>query len=89
MEKDFGIAYSKRPHTGVKITASEFRGNMYIHIREYTLDGDTGKMYPTKSGYAMPGEHLDSVIYRLEQVSNFLGHYYRQDKNQLSFDFGD
>lgn len=87
MEKDFGIAFSKRIDVGVKVTASEFRDNMYIHIREYALDGDNGKMFPTKSGYAIKGEYIDSVIEKLEQVSVFLGYYYSKDSAQLSFDF--
>ena len=89
MEKDFGIAYSKRLGTVVKVTASEFRGSMYIHIREYNLDGDNGVMFPTKSGYAIQGAYLDDVIAKLENVSKFLGHYYSKDLDQLSFDFGE
>ena len=60
MEKDFGIAYNKRIDVGVKITAGEFRDKMHIHIREYALDGDNGRMFPTKSGYAILGENLDN-----------------------------
>ena len=34
----------------------------YIHIREYSLDGDTGYWFPTKSGYAILADEVSSII---------------------------
>lgn len=86
MDLDIGTAYLKRENR-VKITVNEFRGNIYLHIREYQMDGDTGVWFPTKSGYAIPGEEVDSVIELLKEASEKIANYYRKEKNQLSFDF--
>jgi len=83
-KKDYGIAYLKEPSNNpVKVTASEFRGKIYIHIREYIVDGDTGAQYPTKNGYAITGDNLDLVISLLEKASYDLGKVFK-DQKQLS-----
>tara|TARA_Y100000034_G_scaffold136800_1_gene215889 strand:+ start:16900 stop:17175 length:276 start_codon:yes stop_codon:yes gene_type:complete len=67
---DFGVAYIKQPsESRVKITLNTFNNETYVHIREYQLDGDTGKLYPTKSGYALLAEEVDSVIELLNEAS--------------------
>ena len=77
MEIDFGVAYIKEDSdTRLKITMSEFRGKLYIHIREYGFDGDTGKLFPTKKGITLDPKGLDSVICILQQVSNTLAKEY-------------
>ena len=86
MNEEIGIAYIKNANQ-VKVTVNEFRGNMYVHLREYSMDGDTGVSYPTKSGYAILGNELDSVIKVLQEASEKIAVYYRQNDTQLSFNF--
>jgi len=87
-ELDIGAAYIK-PISGNKVTVkmNQFRGQVYVHIREYGMDGDTGKFFPTKNGYAILGEEVDSVIEKLEIASNLLAEFYRRNTNQYEFDF--
>lgn len=81
---DYGVAYIKHNSGNrIKVTMNTFREITYIHIREYVLDGDTNKLYPTKSGYAILAEELDSVIELLEQASKSLGADFKKSK-QLS-----
>jgi hypothetical protein len=61
--------YQKPNGSIVKITMSEFRGIYYTHIREYQMDGDTGNWFPTKSGYALLTEEVDSIIEALQESS--------------------
>lgn len=87
MDIDLGVAYIKEPSGNrIKVTMNEFKGQIYVHIREYMLDGDTLKLYPTKSGYAMTAENLDCVIELLEKASKILAKkykYYRQEELPL------
>jgi hypothetical protein len=63
---DFGTAFHKPNGNAVKVTVNEFRDQIYLHIREYAMDGDTGQWYPTKSGYSMPADEVSSLIPLLE-----------------------
>lgn len=73
----------------IKITMSEFRGSVYTHIREYKMDGDTGYLFPTKSGYAFLAEEIDSVIEGLQLASEIYAIYVRENSNQLELDLED
>lgn len=86
MNLDFGIAYIKQDTYGIKVTMSEFRGQIYIHIREYMFDPDEELWFPTKKGYAMTSEGLDNVIELLKKASEELAVYYKPS-NQLEFNF--
>ena len=87
MNEDIGTAYLKYENR-VKITANEFRGKTYVHIREYKMDGDTGVWYPTKAGYALQGDEVDSVIELLSVASEKIAQYQRGiTSNQLCFEF--
>ena len=66
MNIDFGTAFHKPNGNEVKVTVNEFRDQIYLHIREYAMDGDTGQWYPTKSGYSMPADEVSSLIPLLE-----------------------
>ena len=66
MNIDFGTAFHKPNGNAVKVTVNEFRDQIYLHIREYTMDGDTGQWYPTKSGYSMPADEVSSLVPLLE-----------------------
>ena len=66
MNIDFGTAFHKPNGNAVKVTVNEFRDQLYLHIREYAMDGDTGLWYPTKSGYSMPADEVSSLVPLLE-----------------------
>ena len=85
-EVDFGIAYMKNEYTGVKVTMSPFRNNIYIHIREYIFDPDIEVWFPTKKGYALNGYEVDSVIDLLEKASIRLSKEIKPE-DQLNFNF--
>ena len=69
MNIDFGTAFHKPNGNAVKVTVNEFRDQLYLHIREYAMDGDTGLWYPTKSGYSMPADEVSSLIPLLNAAS--------------------
>lgn len=83
--------YKKPNGNIVKVTMSEFRGQVYIHVRDYQMDGDSGIWYPTKTGYAFTAEETDSIIKALEEASEHFAKYTRQltidYENQLEFIF--
>ena len=86
MNEEIGTAYFKYENR-VKVTVNEFRDKMYVHIREYNMDGDTGHWYPTKSGYALQGDEVDSVIDLLSIASEKIAQYHRRNSSQLCFKF--
>ena len=88
MNIDIGEAYRKPNGNIVKVTLNEFREIFYIHIREYSLDGDTGYWFPTKSGYALLADEVSSIIPLLEEAETIISKKYKRD-NHLSFDFGE
>ena len=69
MNIDFGTAFHKPNGNAVKVTVNEFRDQLYLHIREYAMDGVTGLWYPTKSGYSMPADEVSSLIPLLDAAS--------------------
>lgn len=85
MNKDFGVAYLRNDDTGVKVTLSEFRGRLYIHIREYIFDIEEEVWFPTKKGYALDAEKVDSVIELLSMASQEIAKTYRPNY-QLELD---
>lgn len=72
MDYDFGIAYTKSAEYAIKVTMSSFRNSNYIHIREYIFDPDEEIWFPTKKGYALKAEEVDSIIYLLQKASQQL-----------------
>ena len=83
MNIDIGVGYTKNNGQTVKVTVNEFRNSMYVHIREYKMDGDTGFWFPTKSGYAMHAEEIDTIIDLLSDASQKIAKYSRKFSNQL------
>ena len=86
MNIDIGEAYRKPNGNIVKVTLNEFRDVFYVHIREYSLDGDTGYWFPTKSGYALLADEVSSIIPLLEEAESIISKKYKRT-NQLSFNF--
>lgn len=83
MEIDFGTAFRKANGNIVKVTMNEFRDMVYLHIREYALDGDTGRWYPTKTGFSFQADEVSSLIPLLEEAASTIARHYIVD-NQLS-----
>ena len=77
MNIDIGEAYRKPNGNIVKITLNEFREVFYVHIREYSLDGDTGYWFPTKSGYAILADEVSSIIPLLEEAESIISKKYK------------
>lgn len=68
----------KKPNSNiVKVTMSNFRGQVYVHIRDYQMDGDSGIWYPTKTGYAFMAEEIDAIIKGLLEASETYAKYSR------------
>jgi hypothetical protein len=82
---DFGTAFHKPNGNAVKVTLNEFRDKLYLHIREYSMDGDTGQWYPTKSGFSLLADETSSLIPLLEAASQEVAKQYISS-NQLELD---
>lgn len=85
MKNDYGVAFYKNNGNAVKVTVNEFRDNLYLHIREYIMDGDTGVWYPSKSGYSIPADEVSSIIPLLQKAEEDVATYHKSDR-QLSLD---
>jgi hypothetical protein len=85
MTNDYGVAFYKNNGNAVKVTVNEFRDNLYLHIREYIMDGDTGVWYPSKSGYSIPADEVSSIIPLLQKAEEDVATYHKSDR-QLSLD---
>ncbi len=78
-EYDFGFISEPINGKGTKITVNQFRGQWYVHIREYMQDQDTGEWFPTKKGMSIKSEYLDVVTAILTNVGVLLTDIYYQD----------
>jgi hypothetical protein len=76
MNIDFGTAFHKPNGNAVKVTLNEFNSILYLHIREYMMDGDTGYWFPTKTGFSMPADEVSSLIPLLEEASEVVAQRY-------------
>ena len=85
MNIDLGTAFYKNNGNGVKVTINEFRGSIYLHIREYSMDGDTGVWFPTKTGISFVADEVSSLIPLLEEASELIAQQY---KPQTQLDLG-
>ena len=72
MEIDLGFVGYITEDKAIKITINEFRGQEYIHIREYMKDGDTGNWFPTKQGLALRPEFVDMAAHLLDKAGDIL-----------------
>ena len=69
---DFGIVARKNNGNLIKVTMNKFRGQLYVHIREYGVDGDDGSQFPLPKGITIPPEEVDTTIELLNEVSKKL-----------------
>ena len=75
-DKRFGTAFHKPNGNAVKVTINEFRDKLYLHIREYGMDGDTGQWFPTKTGFSIPADEVSSLLPLLEEASELVAKRY-------------
>lgn len=60
--KDYGYI-EKNKDTRFILTTSEWRGNVYVDLREYYMSADeAGKWLPTKKGIRFKKDMLDNVL---------------------------
>jgi len=88
IEKTLGAAYIKNENQ-IRITTNEFKNIIYVHVREYQMDGDTGNWFPTAKGYSILGNEVDSVIELLQEASDYITQetFYRfNDQYELIFE---
>ena len=83
---DFGTAFHKPNGNAVKVTINEFRDKLYLHIRDYTMDGDTGQWFPTKTGFSIPADEVSSLIPLLNDAAEAVAQRYIWN-NQLELEF--
>ena len=76
----------KRIHINKEL--NEFRENLYLHIREYAMDGDTGQWFPTKSGFALPADEVCSLLPLLEEAAEEVSKRFVHS-TQIEFEFGE
>ena len=88
MNIDFGTAFHKINGNAVKVTLNEFRDNLYLHIREYSMDGDTGHWFPTKSGFAFPDDEISAILSLLADAEEIINTRHKYSY-QLEFNFGE
>lgn len=85
MNKDFGTAFIKNNGNHIKVTLNEFRDTLYLHIREYAVDGDTGQIYPTKTGFSFDADEVSSLIPLLNAAEKTVARRFIKD-TQLELD---
>ena len=76
MEIDLGYVCYLSEDKAIKVTINEFRGQEYVHIREYMMDGDTGHWFPTKKGLSIRPEHVDMAAHLLDKAGEILAQIY-------------
>jgi hypothetical protein len=84
--------YKKVNGNLLRATMNLWRDKVYMHVREYQMDGDTGYWFPTKKGYTFDPEEIDSVIETLKEMSEVYAKYSRQetwDEKQLELNLED
>jgi hypothetical protein len=61
LEDEYDLGFVHPPNNGkaYKVTISNFRGQWYVHIREYIENPDEGNWFPTKKGIAIKSEYVD------------------------------
>jgi len=77
-DRSFGTAYTKANGNEIRVTYNEFRGVAYVHIREYSMDGDSGNWYPTSKGYALLADETTSVTNLLEEAAEHAAQKHRK-----------
>lgn len=68
--KEYGFI-EKNKDTRFILTTSEWRGNVYVDLREYYMSPDEeGKWLPTKKGVRFRKDLLDNVLSLLQKAKD-------------------
>lgn len=78
-EYDLGFVYKQPSGKGLKVTVNCFRGQWYVHLREYIHDLDEDIWFPTKKGIAIKSEHIDTVAYLFSLAGTLLTDIYYEE----------
>ena len=87
MDIDFGAALIKPNGNAVKVTINEFRETIYLHIREYIMDGDTGYFFPSSTGISIIADEVSSLIPLLEDAEKFMSKRFLENNQLELFDW--
>ena len=58
----------------------------YFQLQTYTMDGDTGQWFPTKTGFSIPADEVSSLIPLLNDAAEAVAQRYIWN-NQLELEF--
>lgn len=78
-EYDLGFVNKQNNGKGLKVTVNCFRGQWYVHLREYIHDLDDDIWFPTKKGIAVKAEDVDTVAYMFTDAGKLLTDLYYKD----------
>lgn len=78
-EYDFGFVNKQPNGKGLKVTVNCFRGQWYVHLREYIHDLDEDIWFPTKKGIAIKAEYVDTVAKLFSDAGELLTDIYYKD----------
>jgi hypothetical protein len=86
-EYDLGFVHKQDNGKGLKVTVNCFRGQWYVHLREYIHDLDDDIWFPTKKGIAVKAENVDTVADLFSKAGMLLTDIYYEElpiEKQLS-----
>lgn len=89
-EEDQSFIIHEKEGEQIRLTVSEFRGNLYFGIR-YWLQDITGEWFPTKSGFSMPytletTSRMFSAFTKILSNSEVLHEVYRKTREEAASD---
>lgn len=75
-EYDLGFVHQPVNGKGLKVTINQFRGQWYVHLREYIEDPDEEIWFPTKKGIAIKAEYVDVIAQMFSDAGQLLTSIY-------------
>lgn len=83
-EYDFGFIKPPIKGKGIKLTLNKFRGNWYLHLREYIEDPDAGLWYPTSKGISIDSECIGILSYSVNKAEHLIRDIYFTEINNIT-----
>lgn len=80
---DLGFICPTGENRALKLTINNFRGQWYLHIREYFQDLDTSNWFPTKKGIAIKAEYADILTFMLQDSERLFSSIFRNEVREL------
>jgi len=75
-EYDLGFVHQPINGKGLKVTVNQFKGQWYVHLREYIEDPDEEIWFPTKKGIAIKAEYVDVIAQMFSDAGELLTSIY-------------